>query len=125
MSVDKKLDVIGKSAPAIPNINRAPLIACEVEWKNKSSKNEMAVITIPGINNFRLSPILFATNNPKTGPKIIIDKPKASCRNPTFSGSSPNPEGGGADPNCGMPVITKYCKIPNINIMMFPVKITG
>jgi hypothetical protein len=39
------VNVIGNSAPAIPNTNRAPLIACEVEWKNKSSKNEMAVIT--------------------------------------------------------------------------------
>jgi hypothetical protein len=119
------VNVIGKSAPAVPNTKRAPLIDCDVEWKNKSNKNEMAVIIIPGTSNFKLSPLLFAIINPKTGPKIIIDRPKDSCRNPTFSGSSPNPDGGGADPNCGMPVIMKYCKIPNINIMMFPVKITG
>ncbi|MGB6590997.1 MAG: hypothetical protein WBE68_05765, partial [Candidatus Nitrosopolaris sp.] len=50
---------------------------------------------------------------------------RATRRNPTFSGSSPNPDGGGAAPNCGMPVITIYCKIPNINIVMFPIKITG
>jgi hypothetical protein len=34
------VNVIGKSAPATPNTNRAPLIACEVEWKNKSSNDK-------------------------------------------------------------------------------------
>ena len=37
-------NVFGKSAPAIPKINRLPLMPCDVEWKNKSNKNEMAVI---------------------------------------------------------------------------------
>jgi hypothetical protein len=119
------INVFGKSAPAIPKTKRLPLIPCDEEWKNKSNKNETAVIPIPGTSNFKLSPLLFATNNPKTGPKIIIDNPKANCRSPVWIGSSPNPDGTGADPNCGMPVITKYCKIPNISIMMFPVKITG
>ena len=98
-------NVIGRSAPAIPNTKRAPLTACDVEWKNKSNKNEIAVIKTPGTNNFKLSPLLLTIINPKTGPKIIIDRPKANCRNPTFNGSSPNPDGGGAEPNCGMPVI--------------------
>ena len=40
-----------------------------MEWKNDSNKNEMAVIIIPGTNNFKLSPLLFAIINPKTGPK--------------------------------------------------------
>jgi hypothetical protein len=119
------INVVGNSAPAIPNKKSPPLIDCDVEWNNKSNKNETAAITMPGTNNFKLSPLLFAIINPKIGPKIIIDRPKANCRSPTFSGSSPNPDGEGAAPNCGMPVITIYCKIPNINIVMFPIKITG
>ena len=55
---------------------------CDVEWKNKSSTNEIAVIPIPGINNFILSPFYLLTINPKTGPKIIADRPKASCKSP-------------------------------------------
>ena len=103
-------NVIGKSAPAIPNIKRAPLIDCDVEWKNKSNKNEIAQLLFQVPTTFRLSPLLLAIINPKIGPKIIIDRPKANCRSPTFTGSSPNPDGGGADPNCGMPVITNTVK---------------
>src|SRR5580765_8113889 len=62
-------NVSGKSAPAIPNIKRAPLTDCDVEWNDKSNKNETAQITIPGINNFKLSPFLLVTINPKIGPK--------------------------------------------------------
>jgi hypothetical protein len=68
------INICGKGAPAIPKIKRLPLTPGDVEWNNKSNKNEIAVIPIPGTNNFRLSPLLFTTINPKTGPKIIIDR---------------------------------------------------
>ena len=90
------INVVGNSAPAIPNIKSAPLIDCDVEWKSKSNKNETAVIAMPGTNNFVFSPLLFAIINPKIGPKIIIDRPKANCRSPTWVGSSPNPDGEGS-----------------------------
>jgi hypothetical protein len=89
------INVFGKSAPAIPKIKRLAFTPCDEEWKNKSNKNEIAVIPTPGTNSFKLSLFLFATSNPKTGPKIIIDRPKGSCKNPTFSGSNPNPNGVG------------------------------
>ena len=63
------INVFGKSAPAIPKIKRLPFTPCDEEWKNKSNKNEIAVIPIPGTNNFKLSPLLFATNQSENWPK--------------------------------------------------------
>ena len=65
----------------------------------KATKMRWQKLQFQGANNFKLSPFLFAMSNPKTGPKIIADKPKDICRNPTFSGSSPNPDGAGANPS--------------------------
>jgi len=31
---------------------------CDIEWDNKSNKNEIAVIPMPGTNSFKLSPFL-------------------------------------------------------------------
>ena len=75
-------NVRGKRAPAIPNRNRPPLTACDVEWNSVSNKNEMAEIRMPGTSSFVFSPFLFPINSPKTGPKIIIDKPNANCNSP-------------------------------------------
>jgi hypothetical protein len=32
------INVLGKSAPAIPKIRRLPFIPCDEEWKNKSKR---------------------------------------------------------------------------------------
>ena len=77
------IKVVGKSAPAIPKIKREAFMPPEEEWKNKSIINVMAEIPIPGTNNFKLRCLLFAINIPKTGPKIIIERPKANCKSPT------------------------------------------
>jgi hypothetical protein len=118
------MTVFGIIALAIPKIKRPVLMPGGAEWKNKRIKNEMAVTAIPGTNNFKLYPFLFATVIPIIGPKIMHARPKDNCKNPVWSGSNPNPDGGGEAPNCGVPVITIYSKIPYINIMMFPVTMT-
>jgi hypothetical protein len=58
------INVVGNSAPAIPNIKSAQLIASDEEWNNKSNKNETAAIThdiiyhgaeeVRGLEDFRV-----------------------------------------------------------------------
>ena len=69
------INVVGNSAPAIPNIKSAPLIDCDVEWKSKSNKNETAVITMPGTNNFIFSPLLLSTRKLAQRSSLIDQKP--------------------------------------------------
>ena len=65
-------NVRGRRAPAIPNRNRPPLTACDVEWNSVSNKNEMAEIRMPGTSSFVFSPFLFPMSNPKTGPRSSL-----------------------------------------------------
>ena len=89
------VNMTGKSAPAIPNKKRQPATDLGVAWNNRSNKNEIVMITMPGTINFKLKPFLNA-RSPNIGPKIIAARPKGNCRKPTFSGSSPSPDGSGA-----------------------------
>jgi len=77
-------NVFGKSAPAIPKIKRLPLMPCDVEWKNKSSTNEIAVIPIPGINNFILSPFYLLLSTRKLAQRSSLIDQRPAAKVPSF-----------------------------------------
>ena len=72
-------NVFGKSAPAIPKIKRLTLTPCDVEWKNKSNKNEMAVIPIPVPTALNQVPFFLPLTIRKLAQRssLIVQKPTA------------------------------------------------
>jgi hypothetical protein len=57
---------------------------CDVEWKNKGSTNEIAVIPIPGINNFILSPFYLLLSTRKLAQRSSLIDQRPAAKVPSF-----------------------------------------